>query len=62
MTENLFHCLKCNKNRRAKAMRSVRKPGAIAGVSMDYYTARCPVCGSRMMKIKDIFKVSKSKR
>jgi len=61
MTDTLFHCLKCNKNRRAKSMRSTSRPGSIAGVSMDYYTARCPVCGSQMMKIKKIVKVSKRK-
>lgn len=62
MSDNLFHCMKCGKNRRAKTMRTVLKPGKDAGVSMNFYTARCPVCHSRMMKIQKIAGVSKRRR
>lgn len=51
MTSNIFHCMKCHKNRSAHSMRIVTKPPKQAGVAMDYYRAKCPVCGSPMMKI-----------
>lgn len=59
MTGNIFHCMKCHKNRPAHTMRVVTKVGKGAGVSMDYYRAKCPVCGSAMMKIKAIRSCSK---
>jgi len=59
MADTLFHCMKCNKNRRAKTMRAVVLPGSSKGVSMDFYRARCPVCGSTMMKIRAIAKTTK---
>jgi Zn finger protein HypA/HybF involved in hydrogenase expression len=62
MTGNLFHCMKCGKNRTAKRMQTVLKPGKDAGVSMHFYQARCPVCGSRMMKIANIVRVTKKRR
>jgi transcription elongation factor Elf1 len=62
MANNIFHCLRCGKNRAAKSMRTVLKPGAGAGVSMNFYTARCPVCGRRMTKIASIAGCSKKRR
>ncbi len=62
MASNIFHCLHCGKNRSAKTMRTVLMPGRGAGVSMNYYTARCPVCGKRMTKIASIAGVSKKRR
>lgn len=53
-TGNLFHCMACGKNRTAKTMRLVVRPGKDARVTMKFYTAKCPVCGSRMMKIANI--------
>jgi Zn finger protein HypA/HybF involved in hydrogenase expression len=62
MTANTFHCMRCGKNRNAKTMRSVLLPGKDAGVSMNFYRAKCPVCGSTMMKIKGIAACTKKRR
>jgi Zn finger protein HypA/HybF involved in hydrogenase expression len=62
MADNTFHCIKCGKNREAKRMGTTTRGGKAAGVSMSYYTAICPKCGSKMMKIRGISGVSRSHR
>jgi len=62
MTNKLFHCIACGRNSTVKTMRTVLKPGKDAGVSMHFYTAKCPKCGSRMMKIQNIVRVTKKHR
>jgi DNA-directed RNA polymerase subunit RPC12/RpoP len=61
LTGHSFHCMKCGKNRTVKAMRTIRKQGKDRGLTMDYYTAHCPKCGSRMMKIKEVVGMSRAK-
>lgn len=62
MLGNIFHCIKCGKNRSVKKMGTTTRTGKDAGVSMNYYTAKCPKCGSTMMKIRSIVGVNKKQR
>jgi predicted nucleic-acid-binding Zn-ribbon protein len=62
MSENIFHCIKCGKNKKVKKVGTTTRTGKAAGVTMNYYTAKCPSCGSTMMKIHSIVGVSKKRR
>ena len=51
-----FYCIKCQRTRSVPSARNEIVPGKGAGVTMQYKTAHCPRCHSKMMKVAKIIR------